>query len=90
MRAKVGCDVHPTGLEILERVGRFCKEKFLKDSKFDNVKFWTSERPLQVIDDFDEADNILDSFGVKPAILKCLFQLPARSVIKNLLEAIVL
>jgi hypothetical protein len=32
MRAKGGCNVHPTGLEFVKIVGRFCKEKFLRDS----------------------------------------------------------
>jgi hypothetical protein len=32
----------------------------------------------------------MNTFGVKPAILKCLFQLPAQYVAKNTLEAIVL
>jgi hypothetical protein len=60
MRAKGGCNIHPTGMEFLERVGRFCKEKFLKDPNFDieALKAALPERPPQISDDCDDEDTI--------------------------------
>jgi hypothetical protein len=56
MRAKGGCNVHPTGLEFLERVGRWLKEKFLKDKLFDieALKEALPGRPTEIVDHCEE------------------------------------
>jgi hypothetical protein len=73
IRGKGGCNVHPTGLDFLGRVGRWLKEKILKDDHFDIEalkndlpgRFDRLFDPPEVIDDaelpIDEVDSYEDS-----------------------------